>query len=634
MTTTLTSPDTPASSPETLEQAVKRAANAILADQQEDGHWCYELEADCTIPAEYIILNHFMDEINEPLEKKIAVYLRENQAEYGGWPLFEGGDFDMSCSVKSYYALKMAGDDINAPHMIKAREAILERGGAAKSNVFTRITMALFGQVPWRAVPFIPVEAVLLPRWFFFHTSKVSYWSRTVMIPLFILVSLKAEAKNPKNISIGELFVTPPDLEEHYFEIEDWQGKTFFFFDRIFRKLEFLIPDFIRRHAINVAVKWFTERLNGDDGLGGIFPAMVNAYEAYAILGYDKEHPNRTICREAIDKLLVDNGDSAYCQPCLSPVWDTAIICHALREAGGHDEPIEKAYEWLIDCQLSDEPGDWRENHPHLEGGGWAFQYQNPHYPDLDDTAMIGWTMELSDGEKYRETIDRAAYWIDGMASKDGGYAAFDSDNTHYYLNHIPFDDHGALLDPPTADLTARCLAILAGAKNPDFDDRVEGTIQWLKDNQEDNGSWFGRWGTNYIYGTWSVLTALEVAGEDMSQAYIQRAVSWLKQKQHLDGGWGESNSTYWEDRKQEPHHSTSFQTAWAIHGLMAAGEKDTDQVKQGVEYLLSHQDEDGLWSDSAFTAPGFPRVFYLRYHGYKKFFPLWALARYKNETA
>jgi squalene-hopene/tetraprenyl-beta-curcumene cyclase len=626
-------PELPCSLP--LRDAVERAANALLAEQKPDGHWVYELEADCTIPAEYILMMHFIGEVDTTLQARIANYLRRHQAAHGGWPLYHGGALDLSCSVKAYYALKLAGDAPEAPHMQRAREAILAEGGAAHANVFTRITLALFEQVPWRGVPFIPVEVMLLPKWFPFHIDKVSYWSRTVMVPLFVLCTLKPRAKNPSGIGIEELFTTPPMEERRYFHPTSQLQRLFFALDQMGRLLHPLVPGLLRKRAINRAVSWFTERLNGEDGLGGIFPAMVNAYEALTILGYPKDHPQVDICRRAIDKLLVvdEASDIAYCQPCLSPVWDTGIACQALQEVGGTEAEagVQRALDWLVQRQLHHEPGDWRRDRPRLEGGGWAFQYNNPHYPDLDDTSMVAWVMQVADQGRYREEIRRAANWVVGMRSRGGGFASFEVDNTFYYLNHIPFADHGALLDPPTADVTARCIAVLAITDREQHETVIQEAIDYLFSDQEEDGSWFGRWGTNYIYGTWSVLSALDVVGFDMQDARVRRSVDWLFAQQNPDGGWGESNDSYFPGRCRETHPSTPFQTAWALLGLLAAGEAPSLAVRRGVDYLLRNQQPDGLWSHPDFTAPGFPRVFYLKYHGYARYFPLWALARYRN---
>ena len=617
-----------------LDLSVHRSFSDLLADQGDDGHWCYELEADCTIPAEYILMFHFVDEVDDELAAKFAAYIRAQQADHGGWPLYHGGAFDLSCSVKAYYALKLAGDAPDLPHMARARRAILEHGGAAHCNVFTRITLALFGQIPWRGVPFVPVELMFLPRWFLFHVNKVSYWSRTVMIPLSILCSLKASAANPRGVGIPELFTTPPDKERHYSPVRSRLNRLFLALEWAGRQLEPLIPRWLRRRAIKKAERWFVERLNGSDGLGGIFPAMVNAHEALAVLGYPAEHPYRRMTGAALRKLVVEQTDEAYCQPCVSPVWDTALACFALHQVGTEEgrEAAVSGLDWLQKRQLLDEPGDWRVNRPRLRGGGWPFQYGNAHYPDLDDTAVVAWAMLAIDEERYLDTARRAAEWVCGMQSKNGGFAAFDVDNTHGYLNEIPFADHGALLDPPTSDVTARCVALLATLDPTAYDEEIRAALRYLRAEQEPAGCWFGRWGTNYIYGTWSVLAALEIAGESPREPYIQRAVRWLKEVQRADGGWGESNESYYEPQLAgRGQVSTSFQTAWALLGLMAAGEVNSESVSRGVAYLQRVQGAHGSWRDQEFTAPGFPRVFYLKYHGYFKYFPLWALARYRS---
>ena len=623
---------------EALEAAVRKARAALIAFQRADGHWCFELEADCTIPAEYVLMNHFTGEVEPELESRIAVYLRDHQQEHGGWSLYYGGGFDISCSVKTYYALKLAGDDEDAPHMARAREAILAHGGAARTNVFTRIALALFGQLPWRGVPFLPVEIVLLPRGFPFHLSKVSYWSRTVMVPLSILCSLKPRARNPRQISIRELFTKPPERERRYFTVRSRLGRAFLAVERTIRLFEPLIPGFVRRRALRKAERWTIERLNGEAGLGGIFPAMVNAYEALDALGYAPDHPYRVRTRTALRNLLVRRGEAVYCQPCVSPVWDTALACLALQQAdgGASGEHVLRGLDWLKERQLADEPGDWRVRGADPAGGGWPFQYENSHYPDVDDTAAVAWAMVRAERpERYAGCVDRAAAWICGMQSRNGGFGSFDRDNTHDYLNHIPFADHGALLDPPTSDVSARCLAVLGRLRQPEHRDALARCRTFLEREQEENGSWFGRWGTNYIYGTWSVLAALADAGEGHAVPHARAAVAWLKGIQREDGGWGESNRTYADPALAgRGPRSTSFQTAWALLALMAAGEVGAPEVRRGIDYLLRTQRADGLWSDPDYTAPGFPRVFYLKYHGYDKYFPLWALARYRNLCA
>jgi len=625
-----------------LDKAISQAQSALLDLQDSQGYWVFELEADCTIPSEYIMMMHYLDDIDENLQAKIAVYLRSRQSEDGSYPLYTGGLGEISCSVKVYYALKMAGDDIHAPHMTKLREWILSQGGAAKANVFTRITLAIFEQLPWRGVPYIPVEIMLLPKWFPFHIDKVSYWSRTVMIPLFILYTLKATAKNPHKVNVLELFVTHPDEEQHYFPERTLLNKVFLGLDRLGHITRPLIPKKAHELAIQKAHDWFVERMNGEDGLGAIFPAMVYSYEALLLLGYDKNHELVVTARKAIDKLLVINENDAYCQPCLSPVWDTGLSILALQEVQKNtptkatSDSLANAYTWLKSKQLLDEPGDWQISRPNVKGGGWAFQFNNPHYPDVDDTAVVAFAMtEAENATELNDSVHQATRWIAEMQSKNGGYGAFDVDNTYYYLNEIPFADHGALLDPPTSDVSARCAMLMGkvAQNHPEYAQALERTIDYLRTEQEPNGSWFGRWGTNYVYGTWSVLLALEQTNLPKTDDMYTKAATWLKSVQRADGGWGEDNYSYHDTSFSAKYHfSTAFQTAWAVLALCAAGEAHSAETKAGIDFILRTQKADGVWNDKCFTAPGFPKVFYLKYHGYDKFFPLWALARYRNE--
>jgi len=619
-----------------LNDAIGRAAASLLSLQREDGHWVFELEADATIPAEYVLLQHYLGTPEPDLERRIARYLQSTQAEHGGWPLFHGGEFDLSATVKAYFALKAAGDPIDAPHMQRARAAILARGGASRCNVFTRILLALFGEVPWNAVPVMPVEIMLLPSWFPFHIDRISYWSRTVLVPLLVLMALRPKARNPNGIRIPELFVEPPETVRHWIlpATPSATGYAFTLLDRIVRLAEPMFPAEPRRRAIEKAVTFVTERLNGEDGLGGIFPAMANSLMMFDCLGYPPDHPDRVAATAALRKLVVDNGEQAYCQPCLSPIWDTALACHALMEVGETrlTPAVRQALDWLAERQVLDRVGDWAIARPGLRPGGWAFQYANPHYPDLDDTAAVALALDRFDGAVYEPGIDRAAEWILGMQSRNGGWASFDADNTHYYLNHIPFADHGALLDPPSADVSARCLGFLAQRGFSPDHPAVAGALDFLRREQEADGSWFGRWGTNYIYGTWSVLAALNAIGLDPASPEIRRAVVWLLSYQRADGGWGESGESYWPDKPHgEAADSTASQTAWALLALMAAGEVAHPAVARGIAYLIESQDRDGNWNEPWYTAVGFPRVFYLRYHGYRAFFPLFALARYRR---
>ncbi len=618
-----------------LDAAIEDARGALHARQAEDGHWIYELEADVTIPAEYILLGHFLDDVDREAEEKLARYLRRTQGEDGGWPLFYAGEANLSATVKAYYALKLAGDAPEEPHMKRARDSILERGGAARANVFTRITLALFGQAPWRAVPVMPIEIMLLPRWFPFHLSKISYWSRTVLTPLLVLMHQKPQARNPRGVDIAELFVAPPFEEGRYLVNPTGAalGNVFLALDRVLRVVTPLFPEYWKRKSQDRAVAFFTERLNGVEGLGGIFPAMANAVMVFHTLGYADDDPTYVQAKEAVRRLLVFAGDSGYCQPCLSPVWDTALAALALMEA---DEPedgpaLRKAAEWLAEHQVLDVDGDWRDNRPNTRPGGWAFQYSNAYYPDTDDTSAVAMAIDRLDDGDMEETMARAEEWILGMQNDKGGWASFDTDNTYYYLNHIPFADHGALLDPPTSDVTGRCIGLLAqrghGADHP----AIARGIDFLLREQEEDGSWYGRWGTNYIYGTWSVLCALNAVGHDPEEPHVQKAVEWLKSRQRQDGGWGEDCATYWPDRRDVVKESTASQTAWALLALMAAGEVHSAEVVRGVRYLLDAPRQNGEWRENLYNAVGFPRVFFLKYHGYSAYFPLWALARYRH---
>ena len=625
--------------PAQLADAVERAREALLRRQKPDGHWVFELEADATIPAEYILLEHFLDRVDAGLQAKIGVYLRSIQGAHGGWPLFHDGAFDLSASVKAYFALKMIGDDPAAPHMERARQAILAAGGAERTNVFTRAQLALYGEVPWHAVPCMPVELVLLPRWFPFHLSKVSYWSRTVMVPLVVLMALRPRARNRLGVHIQELFRTPPAL------VRDWVrgpyrsawGRFFKHLDGVVRAAEPYFPPAVRRRAIDWSLRFITERLNGEDGLGGIYPAMANTVMVFDTLGYAPDHPHAAIAWAAIRKLLVVEEDRAYCQPCLSPVWDTSLAGHAVAEAeGGSSGSVAAASSWLQGKQVLDVVGDWKVSRPDAVPGGWAFQYENAFYPDVDDTAAVGLLLhrhlaEKGDDPALAESVRRARDWVVAMQGSDGGWGAFEADNNYDYLNHIPFADHGALLDPSTADVTARCVSFLAQSGMAPEDPVIARAVAWLRSEQEADGSWFGRWGTNYIYGTWSVLCALNAAGLAHDDPALRRAVGFLVDTQREDGGWGEDNESYAQAKPGRYHRSNPSQTAWALLALMAAGEADHPAVGRGIAWLASQQKADGEWDEAPYTAVGFPRVFYLRYHGYKLFFPLMALARYRT---
>ena len=619
-----------------LDATIAAARDALERKRAPDGHWVFELEADATIPAEYVLLEHFLDRIEQPLQDGIGVYLRSRQGTHGGWPLFHDGVFNLSASVKAYYALKLIGDDAEAPHMVRARTAILAAGGAERSNVFTRAQLALFGQVPWRGVPVMPAELMVSPDWFPINLWRVSYWSRTVLVPLLVLMAKKPQARNPRGVTIPELFCTPAE------EVRDWirgpyrsaWGRFFKHLDTTLRVVEPLVPVRMRQKSIDLAVAFVRERLNGEDGLGGIYPAMANAVMMFDTLGYAPDHPDAAIAWAAVRKLLVVDEDQAYCQPCVSPIWDTSLAAHAMAEAEvGLSPVVDDACRWLAERQVTDLKGDWAAARPDAPPGGWAFQYENAHYPDVDDTAVVGMLLHRNGDPAHGDAIARARDWIIGMQCRGGGWGAFDADNDKDYLNHIPFADHGALLDPPTSDVTARCVSFLAQIGMAVEEPVLARALAWLRAEQEPDGSWFGRWGTNYIYGTWSVLCALNAAGVAHDAPEMCRAVAFLLSTQRADGGWGEDEESYGDAPPGLFRESTPSQTAWALLGLMAAGEVNSPAVARGVAFLSAQQRPDGEWEELPYTAVGFPRVFYLRYHGYRQYFPLMALARFRNLT-
>ena len=591
-----------------------------------------------------MLLKHFLDEVDPATEAKIARYLLRVQGADGGWPLLHGAPSNVSASVKAYLALKLIGYAPDHPAMARARGAILAMGGASRSNVFTRTLLALFGLVPWRAVPVMPVEIMLLPRWFPFHLDKISYWARCTLVPLMVLAALRPVARNPRGIGIPELFLTPAFQERNWAKapnaVQPWTA-VFGAVDAVLQKVERFFPKGPRKRAVARATAFVRERLNGDDGLGAIYPAMAGTVMMFDTLGWPTSHPDVRLARASVEKLMIVKRDEAYCQPCLSPVWDTVLSAHALLEATPDDTArVERTLDWLLPLQVLDVKGDWAHRRPDLRPGGWAFQYKNDYYVDLDDTAVVVMAMDRARNKtgtrRYDVAIARAVEWVVGMQSTNGGWASFDVDNTSYYLNHIPFADHGALLDPPTADVTARCLSMLGQlGETMESSPAARRAVDYLLREQHPEGSWFGRWGINYIYGTWSVLCAFNAVGIDPGHPSVRRAVDWLVEIQNPDGGWGEADAGYALDYvAYQPAETTASQTAWAVIGLMAAGHVDHPAVKRGVAYLQANQGEDGFWEEPHYTGTGFPRVFYLRYLGYSKFFPLWAMARYANLRA
>ncbi|MEI8155200.1 MAG: squalene--hopene cyclase, partial [Hyphomicrobiales bacterium] len=452
----------------------------------------------------------------------------------------------------------------------------------------------LYGFIPWRAVPVMPAEIMLFPKWFPFHLDKISYWSRTVIVPLLVLMHLKPTARNAKNVRIDELFLEPPATLGPAPKAPQQNAALFWFFriaDELLRLSEPVFSKWKRQQAIDSAVAWTVERLNGEDGLGAIYPAMANSVMMFAALGHPEDYPPRATARRSIEKLIISHDDYAYVQPCVSPIWDTGLASHALLETGDAEAQarVTKALQWLEPKQVLDVKGDWVARRPHVRPGGWAFQYANPHYPDVDDTAVVALAMDRAQGLDpnidHREAISRAREWVLGLQSENGAWGAFDADNEYHYLNHIPFADHGALLDPPTEDVTARCVSMLAQlGDTPQNSPAVAAAVDYLKRTQLAEGSWYGRWGMNYIYGTWSVLCALNIAGLDHAAPEMRKAADWLIKIQNADGGWGEDGTSYRLDyRGYESATSTASQTAWALMGLMAVGDVNHPAVERGT---------------------------------------------------
>ena len=630
-----------------LTDAIARAQEYLLAHQAPDGHWVGELEADTTITSEYLLLGHLIDRVDLHKEAKAVQYLRREQLPDGGWSLFAGGPMDLSATIKAYFAMKLAGVGVDDPALVAARERIREIGGPVKANVFTKIQLALFGEYDWNGVPAMPVEIMLLPRPFFlFNIYEVSYWSRTVIVPLLIIMDRKPVKWLPPHLSLDELWPEPrektslrfPRVPEPFSWRKLFWKNVFIAVDDGLKIWERFTTRPLRRRAVEAARVWLEERLAVPGGLGGIYPAMANSILAMRLLGYPDDHPLVLGQLKEIEALAVETDDALHYQPCPSPVWDTALAINALVESGLPPEhpTLRRAAEWLIDRQIL-VPGDWQKKRPHVQPGGWAFQHRNDFYPDLDDTAMVLMALEKVpglDGDAVRLSKERGLGWFFGMQGEDGGWASFDADNNRLYLNNIPFADHGALLDPSTEDLTGRGLELLGTLGYRGDFEPAQRALHFLRHTQRHDGPWYGRWGVIYIYGTWSVLRGLRLIGEDLRHEYIQRAVRWLERHQNRDGGWGETCESYSDPEFAGVGESTPSQTAWALLGLFAAGRTSGRAVERGIEYLLGTQRNDGAWEDRFWNGTGFPRVFYLKYHLYAKYFPLWALGIYRRVQA
>jgi squalene-hopene/tetraprenyl-beta-curcumene cyclase len=617
--------------PRALAGAVERARRWLVDRQHPEGYWVAELEADTSLTSEYLLLRHFLRAVNQVQERKGGRWLLAHQRDDGGWPIYHGGPSNISCTAKAYLALRAAGLPAADPALRRARAFVLDRGGLPAVNTFTKVEFALVGQFDWGSIPAIPVELVLLPRGAWFSLHEISYWSRATLVPLSILAACRAVRRLPGDAGRGELVRDPvdeaPPLPALARPFLSWRN-LFLLLERLCKRYEARPWPRLRGRAIGVALDWMAARM-GEGGLGAIYPAMANAVMALHYLGRSLDDPQLVKAMAALDALVLESATQLRVQPCLSPVWDTALSVNALAAAGlAPDDPaLRGAAAWLQSRQIT-RVGDWAVKARPAEPGGWPFQFENDSYPDTDDTAAVLVAMTRGarpETEAERSAVARGVRWLLAMQSSDGGWGAFDVDNNRLVFNNIPFADHGALLDPSTADVTGRCLEVMAAFG---YDRRFEPAaraIAFLRRVQEADGSWYGRWGVNYLYGTWSVLAGLRAIGEPMDQPYVRRAVSWLLARQNEDGGWGESCRSY-DDRAAGAGPSTPSQTAWAVMALLHAGEADHPAVAGGVDYLVATQRPDGTWDEEAFTGTGFPRVFYLRYHLYRHYFPLWAL--------
>jgi squalene-hopene/tetraprenyl-beta-curcumene cyclase len=620
-----------------LNDAIGRAQEYLLNLQHPEGYWVGELEADSALTSEYVMLRHFLRRVDQDRERKAANYLKAKQLPDGGWDLFPGGGSDISATVKAYFAFKLMGYSPDDALMRRARENIVAKGGVTKANVFTKITLALFGQYDWRGVPRMPVEIILFPRWFYFNLTEVSYWSRTVIVPLLILMDLKPVCRIPAAAGIDELYLPSRAAADLRFPRSErlFTWKNFFItLDRLLHGLERWIPRPFRARARQQALTWVLTRM-GPGGLGGIYPAMANAVMALHTLGYSEDHPKMAEGLKEIELLGVEEADRFHLQPCPSPVWDTPLAVNALVESAlPRDHPaLLRAATWLLQQQIL-RRGDWQVKRPELPAGGWPFQFRNDFYPDTDDSAVVLMALKkvaLPDRADIRQAIETGLEWFLGMQSANGGWGSFDADNTRLLLNNIPFADHGALLDPPTEDLTGRGLEMLGTYGETLAHPRAARALHFVKRTQDPRGGWFGRWGANYIYGTWSVLRGLQAIGEDLNAPYIRRAVRWLESCQNTDGGWGETLLSYADPTLAGTGESIPSQTAWALLGLLAAGEAENPAVARGIRFLIETQRSDGSWDDPFWNATGFPRVFFLKYHLYPVYFPLWALGVYRR---
>ena len=622
--------------------AASDAARKYLLSLQEseEGYWCGELEADTTLESDYILLHALLGTGNPERVAKAAVYVLRHQNEDGGWPIYHGGPSNLSASVKAYFGLKLAGYRADHPALARARKTILELGGVREVNTFTKIYLCFFGQYDYDCVPAIPPEIVLFPNWFWFNIYEISSWSRGILVPLSIAYAKKPFKKIPAEMGIDELFVggREQNLKLRWSKkLISWRN-FFLLLDRMTHMFERVHVRPLRSLALRKAEQWVLERFEMCDGLAAIYPAMMNSIIALRCLGYSVDDPQFIRAMDEFESLGIEEATTFRMQPCKSPIWDTAYAIFALGQSGlpSDDPRMIAAADWMLKKQVTHR-GDWCVKNPNASPGGWYFEFNNEFYPDVDDSAMVllGLSQVDHPNPRYqRESAQRAIDWIFSMQCRNGGWASFDKDNDRMVFQYVPFADHNAMLDPPTVDITGRVLEMLAAYGYGRDDRRVRKAIDFVLREQEPDGSWFGRWGVNYIYGTACVLRGFEAMGVDNHEPYIQQAAEWLRMFQNPDGGWGETCGSYDDAATKGVGPSTPSQTAWAILGLLAAGDTRSESVARGIAYLLRTQKKDGSWKESQYTGTGFPRVFYLAYHLYRIYFPLMALTAYAKTTA
>jgi squalene-hopene/tetraprenyl-beta-curcumene cyclase len=631
---------------ERVSVGIEKARDYLFAQQHKDGYWCGELEADTTLESDYIAIHTLLGTGKRSrMERAVPEIIRHQNAD-GGWPIFAGGPSNISASVKAYFALKLMGYRQDHPVLERARVKILELGGATECNTFTKIYLCFLGQYDWEAVPAVPPEIVLFPNWFWFNLYEISSWSRAILVPLSIAYAKKPFKKIPSEMGIDELFVG--GRHGNHLHLKWAQKKIswrnfFLVLNRVVHFCERFHIRPLRYLALKKAEHWMLERFEKSDGLGAIYPGILNSIVALRCLGYSTDDPQVIRALTEFEKLgidepgIADHSEPTFrMQPCMSPVWDTALAMFALGESGvPKDDPrMLKAADWILSKEVRAK-GDWAVKAPNVEPGGWYFEFNNEFYPDVDDSAMVllGLDKVENPRERYQHEVSRRAIdWIFAMQCKNGGWASFDKDNTRMVFQNIPFADHNAMLDPPTVDITGRVLEMLAAYGVSGDDKRVKKAIKFVLNEQEPDGSWFGRWGVNYIYGTMLVLRGLQAMGVDHHEPYVQQGAEWLRMVQNPDGGWGESCGSYDDPTTRGIGPSTPSQTAWAVMGLLAAGDTRSESVQRGILYLLETQRPDGHWDEDEYTGTGFPRVFYLAYHLYRDYFPLIALSTYSRE--